>query len=136
MVSRFWVSCSQTYLHFGLPIVWSWPYRAKRTVCTKLDTKKNLYTFWKNDQRKYKYSVLGRGRLYFVRNKTLILPKSVLKLISSTLWNMFYWQHIYGRVWYQTVDFILYSYEENFIYELLKKREKRLPFKFTFPLCR
>ena len=40
----------------------------------------------KNGQRRYKFLVLGRDRSYFVRRKknTLILPKSSLKLISST----------------------------------------------------
>ena len=38
----------------------------------------------KNDQCRYKYIVLGRDKSYFVKkNNTLILPKSVLKLISS-----------------------------------------------------
>ena len=39
----------------------------------------------KNDQRRYKYLVLGRDRSYFIKKKpTLILPESSLKLISST----------------------------------------------------
>jgi len=38
----------------------------------------------KNGQRRYKYIVLGRDRSYFVNKTTLILPKSSLKLISST----------------------------------------------------
>ncbi len=33
---------------------------------------------------RYKYLVLGRDRSYFVNKTTLILPKSSLKLISST----------------------------------------------------
>ena len=38
----------------------------------------------KNDQCRYKYIILGRDKSYFVKkNNTLILPKSVLKLISS-----------------------------------------------------
>jgi hypothetical protein len=50
----------------------------------------------RNGQRKYKYLVLGRDRSYFFLNpKTplLILPKSLLKLISSTC-SSFDWQHI------------------------------------------
>jgi hypothetical protein len=41
----------------------------------------------RNGQRKYKYLVLGRDRSYFFLNPKkplLILPKSLLKLISST----------------------------------------------------
>ena len=38
-----------------------------------------------NGQRRYKYLVLGRDRSYFAKKVTsLILPKSSLKLISST----------------------------------------------------
>ena len=33
---------------------------------------------------RYKYLVLGRDRFYFVNKTTLILPRSSLKLISST----------------------------------------------------
>ena len=43
----------------------------------------------KNGQRRYKYLVLGRDRSYFVKKNTLILPKSSLKLISSTSSSLF-----------------------------------------------
>jgi len=39
----------------------------------------------RNGQRRYKYIVLGRDRSYLVKKKsTVILPKSSLKLISSS----------------------------------------------------
>ena len=38
----------------------------------------------KNGQRRYKYLMLGRDRSFFVKKTTLILPKSSLRLISST----------------------------------------------------
>ena len=42
----------------------------------------------KISQRRYKYLVLERDRSYFVNKTTMILPKSSLKLISSTFINI------------------------------------------------
>ena len=99
----------------------------------------------KNGQRRYKFLVLGRDRSYFVKkNKknTLILPKSSLKLISSTCSSFFVIDNIFifgWRVFQQTVgipmgtscapllaDLFLYSYEADFIHGLLKKNKKNL----------
>ena len=86
----------------------------------------------KNDQRRYKYLVLGRDRSYFVKKTTLI--DNIFVIFG-------------GRVFHQTVgipmgtncapllaDLFLYSYEADFIQGLLKKNEKKLArsFNFTF----
>ena len=104
----------------------------------------------KNGQHtcRYRYLVLGRDRSYFVPKKkkklknTLILPKSSLKLISST-GSTFLIDNIFvmfgGRVFQQTVgipmgtnrapllaDLFRYSYEADFTQGLLKKNEMKL----------
>ena len=105
----------------------------------------------KNGQRRYKYLVLGKDRSYFVKkNQTLILPKSSLKLISSTSSSFWLTTYLLSLVdvffnrqseylWVQICAPLLahlffYSYEADFIQGLLKKNEKKLArsFNFTF----
>ena len=95
----------------------------------------------KNDQRRYKYLVLGRNRSYFVNKNTLFLPEfsetDIINMLEFLIDNIFV---IFGgRVFHQTVgipmgtncapllaDLFLYSYEADFIQGLLKKNEKKL----------
>ena len=102
-----------------------------------------------NDQRRYKYLVLGRDISYFVKHYS-----DSTKVFSETdIFNMleFLMDNIFvmfgGCVFQQTVgipmgtncaplltDTFLYSYEADFIQGLLKKNEKKLArsFNFTF----
>ena len=93
----------------------------------------------KNGQRRYKYLVLGRDRSYFVK-KTLILPKSSLKLISSTCSS--FWLTTYllclvdvffnrqsAYIWLQTV--LLFSLICSFI-RMRQTSYRGWSFKFTF----
>ena len=99
----------------------------------------------KNGQRRYKYIVRGRDRSYFVKKKTLILPKDSLKLVSSTAYLLSLEEVFFNRQSYLCIpmgtncapllgDLFLYSYEADFIQGLLRKNEKKLArsFNFTF----
>jgi len=76
------------------------------------------------------------------KKKTPILPKNSLKLISSkflSFWlttNLLYLLEVFfnRQSAYLWTDVFLYSYEAEFIQELLKKNEKKLAryFNFTF----
>ena len=102
-----------------------------------------------NDQRRYKYLVLGRDRYYFVQKHS----DSTKKFSETNIINMleFLIENIFvifgGRVFQQTVgtpmgtqcapllaDLFLLSHEADFIQGLLKKNEKKLArsFNFTF----
>ena len=102
-----------------------------------------------NDQRRYKYLVLGRNRYYFVQKHS----DSTKKFSETNIINMleFLIENIFvifgGRVFQQTVgipmgtqcapllaDLFLLSHEADFIQGLLKKNEKKLArsFNFTF----
>jgi hypothetical protein len=104
----------------------------------------------KNVKRRYKYIVLGRDRSYFVKKKC---SGSTKKFSETNIINMleFFIDNIFvmfgERVFQQTVDIpmgtncaplladlFLYSYEADFIQELLRKNEKKLArsFNFTF----
>jgi hypothetical protein len=91
--SRFLTSCNSIKIVDFSTIYITFPhsklkYRLRELVGPTVFHKK------KNDQRRYKYRVLGLDRSNFVNNKTtLILPKSSLKLISSSC-SRFLWQHI------------------------------------------
>ena len=94
----------------------------------------------KNDQRRYKYLVLGRDTSYFVNNHSDSTRKfsetdiiTMLKFVIDNIFAMFG-----GRVFQQTVDIpmgtncapllanlFFYSYEADFIQGLLKKNEKK-----------
>ena len=101
----------------------------------------------KNDQRRYKYLVLGRNRSYFVNKNTLFLPEfsetdifNMLEFLIDNIFVMFG-----GRVFQVGIpvgtnrapllaDLFLYSYEADFIQGLLKKNENKLAryFNLTF----
>jgi hypothetical protein len=102
----------------------------------------------KNGQRRYKYLVLGRNRSYFVK----IHSDSTKKLSETDIINMleFLIDNIFvifgGRVFQVSTpmgtycapllaDLFLYSYEADFIQELLKKNEKKLARSFNFMFC-
>jgi hypothetical protein len=70
-----------------------------------------LYFIKRNDQRRYKYLVVGRDRSYFVR-----MHSDSTKKFSESFW------------------LTTYSYETDFMQGLLKKNEKKLvrSFNFTF----
>jgi hypothetical protein len=102
-----------------------------------------------NGQRGYKHFVLGRDRSYFVKNHSdstkRLSETDIINMLECLIDNIFV---IFGgRVFQQTVgihmgtncapllaDLFLYSYEADFIQELLKKNERELaqPFNFTF----
>ena len=108
----------------------------------------------RNDQRRHKYLVLGRGRSYFVKKKNH--SDSTKKFSETDIINMleFLIDNIFvifgGRVFQQTIgipgipmgtncapllaDVFLYSYEADFIQGLLKENEKKQArsFNFTF----
>jgi hypothetical protein len=104
----------------------------------------------KNDQRIYKYLVLGRDRSYFVKYNS-----DYTKTFSETdIFNMleFLIDNIFvmfgGRVFQQTVgipmgtncapllaNLFLYSYEADFIQGLLKKKEQKLARSFNNTFC-
>ena len=100
----------------------------------------------KNDQRRYKYLVLGRDRTYFVKYHSDYTKQfsgtdifNMLEFLIDNIFVMFG-----GRVFQQTVgipmgtncallaDLFLYSYEADFIQGLLKKNEKKLAWSFNF----
>ena len=100
-----------------------------------------------NDQRRYKYLVLGRDRTYFVKKDHSDSTKKFcetdfINMLEFLIDNKFV---IFGgRVFQQTVgipmgtncapllaDLFLYSYEVDFIQGLLKKNEKKLARSFN-----
>ena len=93
-----------------------------------------------NDQRRYKYLVLGRDKSYFVKT-TLILPM-IRKLKCSAIDLLFFVGHVFQDSRHTFVlidtncapvlaDLLFYSYKKDFIQGLLKKKLTR-SFNFTF----
>ena len=106
--------------------------------------------FRKNGQRRYKYLVLGKLKSYFVKehteSKNKFTDAEIVQMLDFLIDNIFV--EFGGRIFQQTVgipmgtncapllaDLFLYSYEAEFIQNLLKdKKNKRLAksFNFTF----
>ena len=102
-----------------------------------------------NGQQKYQYLVLGRDKSYFVKNhsdsKNKFSENDIKHMLDYLIDNIFV---VFGnRVFQQTVgipmgtncapllaDLFLYSYEAEFIQNLLHRKEKKLAqsFNFTF----
>ena len=88
-----------------------------------------------NDQRRYKYLVLGMNISYFVKKKnTLILSKIPLKLISSTC-SSFWIDNIFAMFGGHTFGYKLRSSSQRLVAlfvcgrlhtEVLKKNEKKI----------
>ena len=101
----------------------------------------------RNGQRRYKYLVLGMDKYYFVKlqsdSNRKFSETDIINMLDFVIDNIFVM--FGGRVFQQTVgipmgtncapllaDLFLYSYEANFIQELLQNKDKKLAISFNF----
>jgi hypothetical protein len=102
--------------------------------------------FYKNGNRRYKYLVFNRSNIYFVKNHTKSNDKytedDIIQLLDFLIDNIFV--EFGGHVFQQTIgipmgtncapllaDLFLYTYETDFIQDLLRKGKKDLASKFN-----